>query len=254
MWPAAPRVLSRNRKRTLGRRLRVVLLHYPLPLLRKYVTCCFFLLRYENLQDVFGGYISISWFSPFSSGPSRRSHHTYHEVWTTANGSFIWHIIHYNHVAFMNLHFYIITLEETSSKWLSSQSLDSLVIEIFNRKITYSIQPSTWRWRFQQVISKAREVQLRTANVSPKFTLCLKLNELLRWFLLCVRNYIEKVLKRERNFYFARQKSLEYIFSNYFCFLVRAVRTRYSPWVSLLQEECTMKKSICHWLTICRKR
>lgn len=35
---------------------------------------------YENLQDVFGGYISISWFSPFSSGPSRRSHHTYHEV------------------------------------------------------------------------------------------------------------------------------------------------------------------------------
>ena len=175
MWPAAPRVLSRNRKRTLGRRLRVVLLHYPLPLLRKYVTCCFFLLRYENLQDVFGGYISISWFSPFSSGPSRRSHHTFHEVWTTANGRFILHITHYNHVPFMNLHFDIITLEETSSKWLSSQSLDSLTIKIFNRKITYSIQPSTWRWRFQQVISEAREVQLRTANVGPKFTLCLKL-------------------------------------------------------------------------------
>ncbi|KAM7445368.1 Palmitoyltransferase zdhhc7 [Porites harrisoni] len=35
---------------------------------------------YENLQDVFGGYFSISWFSPFSSGPSRRASYAFHEV------------------------------------------------------------------------------------------------------------------------------------------------------------------------------
>ncbi|XP_073234091.1 palmitoyltransferase ZDHHC3-A-like isoform X1 [Porites lutea] len=35
---------------------------------------------YESLQDVFGGYFSISWFSPFSSGPSRRASYAFHEV------------------------------------------------------------------------------------------------------------------------------------------------------------------------------
>lgn len=35
---------------------------------------------YENLQDVFGGYFSISWLSPFTSGPSRRPHYNFHDV------------------------------------------------------------------------------------------------------------------------------------------------------------------------------
>ena len=37
--------------------------------------------RYENLQDVFGGYFSISWFSPFTSAPLRRANFTFHDVW-----------------------------------------------------------------------------------------------------------------------------------------------------------------------------
>ena len=37
--------------------------------------------RYENLQDVFGGYFSISWFSPFTSAPLRRANLTFHDVW-----------------------------------------------------------------------------------------------------------------------------------------------------------------------------
>lgn len=36
---------------------------------------------YENLQDVFGGYFSISWFSPFTSPPLRRTNFTFHDVW-----------------------------------------------------------------------------------------------------------------------------------------------------------------------------
>lgn len=35
---------------------------------------------YENLQDVFGGYFSISWFSPFTSPPLRRANFTFHDV------------------------------------------------------------------------------------------------------------------------------------------------------------------------------
>ena len=36
--------------------------------------------RYENLQDVFGGHFSISWFSPFTSAPLRRANFTFHDV------------------------------------------------------------------------------------------------------------------------------------------------------------------------------
>ena len=122
------------------------------------------------------------------------------------------HVFRHNHVHFMNLNFYIITREEISSKWLSSQSLDSLIIKIFNRKIAYSNQPSTWRWRFKQVISEAREVQLRTTNASPKFTLCLKLNELLRSFILSALNDIEKILKRERRIFICPAKTHMNIF------------------------------------------
>lgn len=55
--------------------------------------------RYENLQDVFGGYFSISWFSPFTSAPLRRANFTFHDVWQnsfkkTREGMMesLWHI------------------------------------------------------------------------------------------------------------------------------------------------------------------
>lgn len=55
--------------------------------------------RYENLQDVFGGYFSISWFSPFTSAPLRRVNFTFHDVWQnsfkkTREGMMesLWHI------------------------------------------------------------------------------------------------------------------------------------------------------------------